>query len=123
MKALMIGALMALAISAARGGEDLYSANYILPGCKAWLASVSKSPIPIYRKDSRTEYCVTAVYGFTARISDNWKCADIPHPVTIDQIVSVVVQYIDARPNRMHERFRTLAFEALSDAWPCRKLP
>jgi hypothetical protein len=101
MKAIMAGALMAPAISAASGEEDLYSANYILPGCKAWLASVSKSPIPIYRKDSRTEYCVTAVYGFMATISDNWKCADIPHPVMIDQIVRVVIQYVDA-PTKPH---------------------
>jgi hypothetical protein len=118
---IICGALMALAISEASGEGDVYSANYILPGCNAWHASVSASRIPIYIKDSRKEYCVTAVYGFTAMISDNWRCADIPRGVSIDQIVRVVIQYIDARPNRMHEPFRTLAFEALRNSWPCRK--
>lgn len=40
--------------------------------------------------------------------------------VTVNQQVRVVVAYIDARPNRLHEDFRILALEALKDAWPCK---
>jgi hypothetical protein len=37
------------------------------------------------------------------------------------QAVGVVVRYIDQRPERMHEKFMTLALEALQQAWPCRR--
>jgi hypothetical protein len=37
------------------------------------------------------------------------------------QFASVVVPYIEARPQGMHEAFMLLALEALRDAWPCRK--
>ena len=48
------------------------------------------------------------------------RCADIPKGVTNDQSVQVVIRYIEARPNRMHEPFRILALEGIVDAWPCR---
>jgi hypothetical protein len=35
-------------------------------------------------------------------------------------MVLVVVKYIDERPERMHERFTKLAYEALKAAWPCK---
>ena len=43
--------------------------------------------------------------------------------ITIDQGVRVVVAYIDARPERLHERFASLAFQALIAAWPCSRQP
>jgi hypothetical protein len=42
-------------------------------------------------------------------------------PVTRQQMVRVVVQYIDNRPARMHERFVILAAEAMTAAWPCKR--
>jgi hypothetical protein len=36
-----------------------------------------------------------------------------------DRLVQVVVKYIDARPERIHERFEILVAEALHTAWPC----
>jgi Rap1a immunity proteins len=41
--------------------------------------------------------------------------------VTQDQMVRVVVQYIDSRPTRMHEAFGKLALEAMRDGWPCKR--
>jgi hypothetical protein len=35
------------------------------------------------------------------------------------QGVRIVLQYIDARPARLHENFNKLAAEALRQAWPC----
>ena len=37
-----------------------------------------------------------------------------------EQTVRVVVQYIDSRPERMHEDFKKLALEAMKAAWPCK---
>jgi hypothetical protein len=39
--------------------------------------------------------------------------------VTQGQAVAVVVKYIEARPERMHESFGKLALLALVTAWPC----
>jgi hypothetical protein len=37
------------------------------------------------------------------------------------QIRQVIIQYIDALPQRPHEVFLDLAIEALQLAWPCQK--
>jgi hypothetical protein len=36
------------------------------------------------------------------------------------EVVRVVVEFIHARPERMEERFTTLALEALTATWPCK---
>ena len=41
--------------------------------------------------------------------------------MTTNQAIAVVVKYIEARPERMHEDFRALALEALTAAWPCKR--
>jgi hypothetical protein len=44
----------------------------------------------------------------------------IPAEVTGDQMMRVVMQYIDQRPLLMHDRFVFLAYDALKEAWPCK---
>jgi hypothetical protein len=129
---IICGTLMALIIPAATGAEDQNSANYLLPGCKAFLTA---APDPVFVQG----LCVGTVtaIAFMAGVSDlavnpfsgpgqlqavekNWRCADIPREVTYGEIIQVAVRYIEARPNRMHEPFRSLALEAILDAWPCR---
>jgi hypothetical protein len=46
-------------------------------------------------------------------------CMDIPSGVTFGQMRRVVVRYIEERPARMHELFRSLSLEAMQAAWPC----
>jgi Rap1a immunity proteins len=45
----------------------------------------------------------------------------LPQGVTNNQVVAVVIKYIEARPERMHEQFGDLALEALTAAWPCKR--
>jgi Rap1a immunity proteins len=45
----------------------------------------------------------------------------VPPTATIGQMVRVVVKYIDQRPERLHEQFTVLAYEALKAAWPCKQ--
>ena len=40
--------------------------------------------------------------------------------VTYNQAVQIVDAYINARPQRIQERFIDLPTEALHDAWPCK---
>ena len=43
-----------------------------------------------------------------------------PANVTYNQAIQIVTAYINARPQRIQERFVDLATEALHDAWPCK---
>jgi Rap1a immunity proteins len=43
-----------------------------------------------------------------------------PAGATIKQRIQIIIAYIEARPQRMHEDFRVLAVEAMQKAWPCK---
>ena len=43
-----------------------------------------------------------------------------PAGAIIKQRIQVIIAYIEARPQRMHEDFRVLAVEAMQRAWPCK---
>jgi hypothetical protein len=45
----------------------------------------------------------------------------IPESVTRQQMVRVVVAYLDSHPSELHKNFDLLAFGALMQAWPCKK--
>jgi hypothetical protein len=63
--------------------------------------------------------CAGFVYGFgQAMAAGEHICP--PKGVTTGQSVAVVVKYIEARPERMHESFGKLVLEALIVAWPCK---
>lgn len=119
MRSVIFGTLMALTVAwamAAEAKEDLFSANYMLPGCKAYLA---QSP-PSGFAGGLCVGTVETLNFMTPTLKRERGCADIPRGVTNDQTVRVVIRYIEARPNRMHESFRLLALEAILNAWPCR---
>jgi Rap1a immunity proteins len=42
-----------------------------------------------------------------------------PNTATGEQMIRVALAYIERRPERMHEDFRTLVIEAWHEAWPC----
>jgi hypothetical protein len=43
-----------------------------------------------------------------------------PVEVTNNQLVRVVVAFMEANPARLHEDYRSLAMQALRQAWPCK---
>jgi hypothetical protein len=43
----------------------------------------------------------------------------MPVGTTAEQVTSIVVQYIDGQPARIHEDFNRFAVEALRANWPC----
>jgi hypothetical protein len=109
---LMVAVLL-LSGSAAYAEEDQNSANWVMPGCRAFAAP---SP-PLRKRDiSVGGVCTGAVWA--VRYLDTAVCS--PLQATADQAVRVVAAYIDARPARLHENFYLLAQEALRAAWPCR---
>jgi hypothetical protein len=90
--------------------EDANSANAAMPGCRE--AEKYHSP-NIYKRG----LCM----GIVSTLLDLDPKICLPPSVTNFQAVRVVVKYIDARPERLHENFKALAGEALRAAWPCRK--
>jgi Rap1a immunity proteins len=89
--------------------EDIASATYMMRGCREAVATPNKD-------NALPAMCVGTIDGIAF---GSGTC--FPTGVTVDQLVRVVVQYIDSRPARMHEDFRRLALEALQAAWPCKR--
>jgi Rap1a immunity proteins len=89
--------------------QDVKSANFVMPGCRAFLTDDEGAGLFL------EGWCGGLVSGLVESESN---CA--PSAVTPRQLVRVVVQYVDARPARMHESFKKLALEALKAAWPCK---
>jgi len=93
------------------------SANGFMPGCRYLIergGTATGREIQLVYDGGRCNGFVTAI-AFT----DLGVC--LPPSGTIDQFLRVVVRYIDARPQRMHESFAVLVQEALKAAWPCKR--
>jgi hypothetical protein len=127
MRTIIMCAALALTITAAGAAEkDTDSANYILPGCKQLLTkedargyTYSKTGQEVFDAGFCSGH-VHAAVAVRAVLDDQRGCTVIPRSVTYNQVVRVVVGYIEARPQRMHEPFTYLLMEALQDAWPCK---
>jgi Rap1a immunity proteins len=84
--------------------EDIYSANYVMPGCRDFLRAGTGSA-------HLGGNCVGLVIGVARYAYEPSLC--LPRDVTDEQIVRVVVQYVDNQPARLQEDFVLLATEAL----------
>lgn len=113
--AIVCGALMALGIATAEGAQSFHSANAVLPGCKFLVAgAMGKNLSEAYD----VGFCAGMVSAIVSLTTGPVMC--VPSKVTQGQILQVILRYVEARPQRIHEEFGPLAIEALRDAWPCR---
>jgi Rap1a immunity proteins len=92
--------------------KDIYSADYIVPGCRDFIGVGTGNA-------HLRGYCVDLVIGVARDAYAPRIC--LPREVTDEQIVRVVVQYIDSQPARLQEDFVLLATEALRKIWPCKR--
>ena len=100
-----------LAVTPAEGASEFDdSANHLLSYC------VFPGQAPPHNDYAQMSFCWGLVFGMAIEL----RCA--PPDVTLGQEVRVVVQYITARPERMHEPFVILADEAIRTAW-CKQPP
>ena len=106
--ALSLSAIFPVHITAAQ--EDLDSANYVIKGCREFIA-LSRSD---YLKQG---LCIGAVKA----IVKNYPGLCRPEQLPTEQAVRAVIAYIDSRPARLQENFYSLAVEAIRSAWPCRR--
>jgi hypothetical protein len=101
----------ALMLTPAVAQPDINSANYRMQGCRDFVNQSSG--------DFDAGICVGIMNALIFVGIPLGICK--PTQATIGEAIRVVVQYIDARPARLHEDFDMLAIEALRKAWPCQK--
>ena len=108
-------AILLLALTMPASAEGTTTANQMLPGCKGLRDNSMTSGVSVYQQGRCGGYVASLVYGG----GEQEFCS--PKGVSIGQAVAVVIKYIEARPERMHEPFGGLALEALTAAWPCKR--
>src|SRR5262245_40957951 len=118
--ALALG-LLAAALPQNADAQQHMTANDLVPPCKDVIVSAETQAMK-FNTAWQQGICVGIIAGLSAVGKDlppgaSW-CGR--QNVTIEQMVRVVVAYIERRPQRMHEDFRQLAVEAFHEAWPCK---
>jgi hypothetical protein len=108
----VIAALMLSGGLAFAASNDTSSANSVMPGCRNFASDNTSSGSDLTFKSGICLGVLLSIYYLTQ------SC--VPPQVTNQQTARVIVQYIDARPARMHESFIGLAREAIMAAWPCK---
>ena len=111
--ALMANCGIALGQNSDAKNSDAKSANYIISGCRSAINDgVDQAP-----------YLAGLCSGKVQGLSYWGEFVNIcpAGDVTNGQMIKVVVQYIDSRPDRLQESFFKLATEALRAAWPCKR--
>jgi Rap1a immunity proteins len=108
--------------TAATAENDSQSANSIMPGCNAWVAQLSRGSAALGSNAFLAGECfgIVGTILYFARDFSFLSAACPPANVTYSQAIQIVTAYINARPQRIQERFIDLATEALHDAWPCK---
>jgi hypothetical protein len=102
--------------------NDSQTASAIMPGCNAWIAQLSRGSAAPGSNIFLAGECmgIVGTILYFSRDFSIFSSACPPANVTYTQAIQTVMAYINARPQRIQERFVDLATEALHDAWPCR---
>lgn len=99
-------------------GPNQTSADYIMPGCRdAASLIIFSNATESEEQVSLMSFCAGIVVGLSFMGQPYGVC--VPAGTTSQQATSVVVQYIDGQPTRIHEDFNRFAVEALRVNWPC----
>jgi hypothetical protein len=97
---------------------DQTSADYVMPGCRDAASLITFSNVGEPEDQaSLMGFCAGIVAGFSFMGQPYGIC--VPAGTTAQQAASIVVQYIDGQPARIHEDFNRFAVEALRSNWPC----
>jgi len=97
------------------------SAKALMPGCRNLIKDGSwPTSLPAMLRISQpTKLQMSLCLDKVLRLEYAHPSICSPRHWTIEQLIGVVVQYVDSRPARLHEDFTKLAIEALQATWPC----
>jgi hypothetical protein len=99
-------------------GPNQTSADYVMPGCRDAASLITFSNAGESEEQvSLMSFCAGIVVGLSFMGQPYGIC--VPAGTTSQQATSIVVQYIDGQPPRIHEDFNPFAVEALRAHWPC----
>jgi Rap1a immunity proteins len=102
-------------------GEVVGTGNYLLLACKRAVSDANGHAS--YLDAFNEGYCVGKIAMVmtlaSAELLGHRICP--PKGAIADQGVRVVVAFLEANPQRLHEPFSFLAYEALARAWPCKE--
>jgi len=94
------------------------SADYVMPGCRDAASLITFSNVAESKEEaSLMGFCLGIVVGLSFNGQAYGIC--LPAGTTAQLATSIVVQYIDGQPARVHEDFNRLAVDALRANWPC----
>jgi hypothetical protein len=93
-------------------GPNQTSADYVMPGCRDAASLITFSNVGESEEQaSLMGFCAGIVAGFSFMGQPYGIC--VPAGTTAQQAASIIVQYIDGQPARIHEDFNRFAVEAL----------
>jgi Rap1a immunity proteins len=99
-------------------GPNQTSTDYVMPGCRDAASLITFSNAGESEEQvSLMSFCAGIVVGLSFMGQPYGIC--VPAGTTSQQATSIVVQYIDGQPARIHEDFNRFAVEALRAHWPC----
>jgi hypothetical protein len=114
--ALIMAAIFNSGVAVAEPNQT--SADYVMPGCRDAASLITFSNVGKSKEQvSLMSFCAGIVVGLSFMGQPYGIC--VPTGTTSQQATSVVVQYIDGQPARIHEDFSPFAIEALRAHWPC----
>src|SRR5262249_49519223 len=109
---------MTLNCGAAVAEPNKTSADYVMPGCRDAASVITFSKAGESKEEaSLMGFCAGIVVGLSFNGQAYGIC--LPAGTTAQLATSIVVQYIDGQPARVHEGFNRLAVDALRANWPC----
>jgi Rap1a immunity proteins len=102
----------------AQSVQEDTSANSVFLGCKAFVENRATNAQLV----SAANFCSGVVHalGYAGKTLPPEYQSCVPPTSDARQLARVVVNYIEAQPQRMHEDFRALVLEAFHNAWPCK---
>jgi Rap1a immunity proteins len=111
-------ALLIFNCGVAVAGPNQTLADYVMPGCRDAASLITFSNVGESEEQaSLMGFCAGIVAGFSFMGQPYGIC--VPAGTTAQQATSIVVQYVDGQPARIHEDFNRFAVEALRANWPC----
>ena len=100
--------------------QNVASASYYLPGCKAYNEK-GEPPVPVALRMTKCQGVIETlmILGGSKKLSaDSQLC--FPDGITANQVVATVAQYVEQHPARQKEIFVPLALEAMRATWSCK---